>query len=454
MAATIASNSDENSVFLSQSASQNSPHHILNILNDKCIQRILRYLIWDINDFLNAAEVCTKFQENAKQCFPRIFLEKLRINYPYSEILIDEDNLPRFLKMFGPLIHTIEWEHNKKKTHENKSDAEIFSAISQYCGKTLCELCACGHKLDFQGLKFDALQNLRTGGCSLYNFKTLPKLEKMLFKMKTIENFSWISNTFPNLTEFDLMYFPEQFNNEMLLEFLASNPQLQRLHILPGTSIFDPVDRITYSILKNLPTRTPNLTALYLRLNDKDLEENITHLTRMGRKLKSLKIFNRISEGTFIDSLAESGLLIEEFMTDGINTRVAESLSKLMHLRKLKLWEIREETIIEIVEKVWHLEYIEVCLIENISIEGIKKILMHGKNLKQIRVEGDFSPPIIKLDDYNTILELAKTNQITVNLDFRNRVTANFENPIFRWIDRKWVVLNGWLVFKVRKSEA
>lgn len=57
--------------FIALPPPQDSPKHILNALNDKCIQQIFSYLIsGGILDFFSAAEVCKKFQENAKACFP------------------------------------------------------------------------------------------------------------------------------------------------------------------------------------------------------------------------------------------------------------------------------------------------------------------------------------------------------------------------------------------------
>lgn len=48
---------------------QDSPKHILNALNDYCIQIILRKLT-NPSDFVRAAETCYRFQANALECFP------------------------------------------------------------------------------------------------------------------------------------------------------------------------------------------------------------------------------------------------------------------------------------------------------------------------------------------------------------------------------------------------
>lgn len=63
------------SPFITEPPPQNSPNHILDALSDKCIQRILSYLIRDIRDFYSAAKVCRKFQDNAKECYPSIYTD-------------------------------------------------------------------------------------------------------------------------------------------------------------------------------------------------------------------------------------------------------------------------------------------------------------------------------------------------------------------------------------------
>lgn len=63
---------DNKLITINDPPDQASPTHILNVLNNDCIQEVFRRL-QSIEDFLNAAEVCTQFQENAKHCFPPIY---------------------------------------------------------------------------------------------------------------------------------------------------------------------------------------------------------------------------------------------------------------------------------------------------------------------------------------------------------------------------------------------
>lgn len=208
--------------FITPPPPQDSPNHILNALNDQCIQRVLNFLIGDICDFLNAAEVCKKFQENAKKCYPSI----------YTYLGIDDYNIPldrvkNFLSIFGHLIKSLVWEENEQNAYES----EILNA--EFCGESLLNLYIRKHSLEFTvGSKFKLLQKLYLVLCSVNKFKLPPTL-KILYVCQPLEfiELSWLLETYPNLSDIAFMYF-NQLNSKMFIEFQALNPQLQRLEFL------------------------------------------------------------------------------------------------------------------------------------------------------------------------------------------------------------------------------
>lgn len=109
---------------------QDSPKHILNALNDDCIQEILRKLA-NATDFLSAAETCQQFQNNALQCYPPEFE-----NLPFSSEN-KSNNLPmglasNYLQIFGHLISELK--------PVNDFDETILNMIANCCGETLSEL--------------------------------------------------------------------------------------------------------------------------------------------------------------------------------------------------------------------------------------------------------------------------------------------------------------------------
>lgn len=155
--------------------SQDSSQHILNALNDKCIQRILSYLIGDIRDFLSAAEVCKKFQDNAKKCFPSIYADfymgqEMDYHLPMYRV-------QTFLSIFGHLIESLKWIRNRQNTFES----EIFNAIADFCGNSLRRLFIHRHDLDFIiASQFKSLDELTLIGCKINNFKVPSMLRKLV----------------------------------------------------------------------------------------------------------------------------------------------------------------------------------------------------------------------------------------------------------------------------------
>lgn len=111
---------------------QDSPKHILNILNDDCLQEIFRRLK-QMRDFLSAAKVCTRFQENAIECFPSTF-KSLRIDDANdAPTSLPLEYLSDFLSIFGHFIQKIEWSWTQDREH----DDDILNQIAAHCGKTL-----------------------------------------------------------------------------------------------------------------------------------------------------------------------------------------------------------------------------------------------------------------------------------------------------------------------------
>lgn len=92
---------------------QDSTKHILNVLTDECIQKVLCHLD-SYRDFFNAAETCTRFQNNAKICFPSKFssFAITVTNKPDGHIL-PFHCVPKYLSIFGHLINFILWSNRR-----------------------------------------------------------------------------------------------------------------------------------------------------------------------------------------------------------------------------------------------------------------------------------------------------------------------------------------------------
>lgn len=136
---------------------EDSPHNILNALNDFCLQMILERIDYAC-DFLSAAEVCKRFQANAKACFSKKFSHITIVdvderNYCYLE----EEVTQRFVSLFGHNLQSIAW-HTK---NYGAKDMELFDTITEFCGKTLKGLKLYYKNLDFNTRsRFEALETL------------------------------------------------------------------------------------------------------------------------------------------------------------------------------------------------------------------------------------------------------------------------------------------------------
>lgn len=398
--------------------SRDSPQHMLNILTDQCIQHIFKYLVGDIRDFLSASEVCTKFQEIAKMCFPTKY-QNISID-PGKKNSKDSLSLKRieqFLSIFGHLIRSIEWDDYRDKY---KYDAAILYVITKYCGNTLTKLNINRRKLKFSnGSQFKALEELRFCSGFVNNFKPPPAIKKLTLVCSiTLDNASWLAKTFENLTAITLAHI-QQIDDNIFIMLQELNPQLEYLHFT--------LSNLSSSVFQGIGDRLPRLTFL------KFVFRNVLHSMKFKQKfesdimhlayLKNLKTFDPrghlVSKSGLIESFAHDNLTIEELYTDGKNSRVILSLCKLKHLKNLSFYQSNKDQIINLVKKLPNLETLDLCYGIQMSVDGLMQLLEHGKNLKKL---GLFELNMrIDLNTYNQILNLVRDRtEVALRLGERN----------------------------------
>lgn len=406
---------------------QDSPNHILNALNDKLLQRVLSYLIGDIRDFFNAAEVCKKFQENAKLCYPSIYKD-------FCMGRDQEDHLPlsrveNFLNIFGHLINSIEWGENQK----NSSESEIFNAIADFCGNNLRRLRISNHNLDFiLASKFKILEELELFACNLNNFRILPTLNKLLINDVTFNCLDWISKTYPNLKDVAFKIF-RQLNDEILIEFHRMNPQLESFRVVA-------CHFITSSIFQGIATRLPNLIALSFGFcfNWEDTSAEKQQFRKDVMDLSELKNLRRLrsiypqcmSTCGIMEALADKNIPIEELIIDGLNPCVVESVARLKNIKNLHVHDFSYKMVIDLVSELPELKSLLISEGAKISLDGVKQILEKATNLKDLYVYDyemiiDSDELIISLldlirDRVEVVLTVKETN---VHIDIRTILT-------------------------------
>lgn len=88
-----------------------------------------------------------------------------------------------------------------------------------------------------------------------------------------------------------------------------------------------------------------------------------------------------------------------------MNSCVAESISKLVHMKELKLCSTSEKIMIDIFKKLPTLEYLSIDSCKDMSAERVEKILSHGKNLSMFSLRGENM--VIDRNVYNSILNMS-----------------------------------------------
>lgn len=384
--------------------SQNSSNHILNSLNDDCIQEILRRLT-NVRDFLRAAQVCTRFQSNAIQCFSLHFKS---ISIRDGEIFSDGipvEQLTNFLSIFGRSIKSIRWY-----TTDRSLDGEIFKIIADSCGQTLLELMIIDHNINFvTQTQFEALEKLEIETSLISNFRVPSKLKVLKLKLVKILNFSSIAQKMQKLQEVEFVNV-NGFTDEMLVEFLNCNPQL-KIFKLEGCK------RISSSVLRRIWKSLPNLISLHVMFFSQFFENaDMLHIAKL-RELKCLGInCPKFPAKLLFDLLIVNEIPLEALTISGYVDDLAENILKLKLLKRLHVGNVSKGILIAFVMELKNLEQIRIeC--NDINTIGIREALKYGRNLTMLTIVIGCQINI-DLNTYNSILLLAK-DRIRVMLMIR-----------------------------------
>lgn len=308
---------DENLDILAVPPSQDSPKHMLNVLNDHCIQECLRRLE-DIESLSNAAQVCTRFQQNAREYFPRKF-KRIHLDDQHTNLKW----VKYYLRHFGDLIQFVSLMQIQ---NENKKYNEIFELIAQNCGDTLKELSIHGYKPKFDlGSKFKALRELRIENTSA-----------------VIGKKCWFNQEFPQLSSITINNV-DGLTDEILADFIERNPQLRVFRRFR-------CEQVTESTLRCIDIRLPNLQELrstFTCLLSEDLIRDICGL----RNLKTLAINFSVNYTPFLcDLLAKKDVPIASLNLYGLYHGISDDLAKLKQLNYLTIchrdWEDNDHTIV------------------------------------------------------------------------------------------------------------
>lgn len=407
---------------------RDSPKHILNALNDDCIQEILLKLT-DTSDFLGAAETCQQFQKNALQRYPSEFkslslsVENKSTNR-YTGLAMDLAT--NYLRIFGHLIYHMELI--------NDFDEGTLNMIAKYCGKTLSELYIKGNEnttANFNALsKFKALETIRISSLSIDSMELPESLFNIFISdVKVQEDMQFILEPLPNLKNVGFNSIAN-LSETTMNRFITLNPQIE-LFLIMNCRL------MTCSVLNDISDRLQNLTVFTIECNGvittPEYIEFLTHLTRLQR-LKYLFII--FSKGLYpadilIDSLVANIPTIESLSIAGFNN-LDEALTGLLGLSSLKSLNlfngannITPSRIHELIKGLPTLEHMRFSC-STLGVSGIMDILKYSKNL--VKLEIDISEMDINLSVYEAISTSIR-GRLEVTLYIKN---GNIDENIFK----------------------
>lgn len=349
---------EKNATDVNDPPSQDSPNHILNALNDFCIQIIFKYLD-NVRDLLSIAETCTRFQENAKECYPKQF-KAIRITKLLSifGVPIDlhttdvpPDRLESFLSRFGHLIQFIQIDDLGIS-----DDGTICNLIAQFSGKSLKVL---ENSMNIHSellhmhtwSSFQALEALMLRNVSLKNVCALSQLKYLCLECVVLDDYDEILHSFRKLQTVKFIKLVG-LTNSMFVEFMAKNRQLKSICI-KGCSVTTAPFRYMAKLVPNLEHLTyldgmeiSSLDSVYLG-----------HL----QEIRYLRIdCVRHSMKPLVDLLVKNNAPIEDLVLRKADDDYAESIPKLKFVRRLVVSDFTNQMIMDVVKNTPSLEEINI----------------------------------------------------------------------------------------------
>lgn len=432
---------------------QESPKNIVNILNDDCLQLILLKLD-KVCDFWRAAKVCTRFQENAKICYP---FKRLSFSAEIWKGYTLFEHMEGILKLFGHRIKSISCiSHSRNKILNHN---EHFALISKYCRKTLTELelRTCDTIYDFK-LPFEALEKLNMHRCS-FILRTeasfiFPNLRYLKFHYSQCDkNVQWLVNHFPKLQEFyfDLL----SISDDKFAEFQNHNPQLKSLRFYIYRVYFKDRNKLPL-IWKNIENRLPNIENLFLRINTPISKEEFIHVSNL-RCLKKFRLVNYFMKNEpdfdlenvklLFSSFVQKNQPIEELNIDFMDKKLGEIISNLKTIKSFYVGNDPDNVLSDVAKNLPNLEY---CIDygpccpppdATTNLWKANNILKHCEKLIELDTLiylNEFLSNIIDLNDFkivlNSIVALATAKRVKVTIFYKERALKKYNQHILHHI--------------------
>lgn len=396
---------------------RHQPLHIFTALNDDCLREVFGYL--DLMDLMNAAQVCVRFNQQAKETFAAKY-KVCNLDFDsmkYKRITIHQAD--DMLRLFGEMIHTLKVDQFFIET-----EIPILRIASRYC--TALKELELTNFTWFPNLKkirpiFKHLEKLHLNHCKFSN--TLRNLSNVCMELKSLRlngcdmlSCKGIINQFVKLED-------AQFNECIDLDgcavesFIEMNSNLIKFSMTQNGEWMS--TRHIHSIGQNLNHLLELEIDEEIYYMDKQIMQNLSQLD----KLKVLKLnFNELAVTPLLKSFVEKEVPIEylKLINGAIDSETIDYISKMKGVKTLELiqsdGEITDEHLIQLTKELPQLSELYVKdPPTDITTIGLKKMLPHANKLSLLHLESVHSISI-DVDDYKAMLETVKRRPEKVKL--------------------------------------
>lgn len=359
----------------SSAPDEDSPQHILNRLNNHCIQEIFKRI--SIVDLNSVTDVCTRFKQNAEEIFSLYHQKRFRC---VSLTLVK----PQIFRNFAHLIKSVYL--NGSGTNDCLDSFNPNNNVIESLRLRSADISV--NKLEplLPKLKSLELSNCAFNGEHLDLFSFCVELQHLKVKLSQFDKFA--SCKMPKLKKFE---FDDHFHRENLKSFIEMNPQLSSISI--GTT-----DKV----------RGP-----------KNFQE---HLMQIG-ELKSLCALKlpcyHNSVGPLMNLLRTNNTPIQQLELENgrIDDESLEDIFQLKSMKILTIWngteKLSNEQFIGLSRELPHLEVVrlETQSEHNLSVtfDEIQSFVENSKKLYLLTV-GTVDKMTIDETSYNSLLKSLQTN--------------------------------------------
>lgn len=430
---------------------EHQPDHMLNALDDDCLREIFKYL--DEIDLCNAAEVCVRFNQHAKEA---ISSQIEACEFPEAFRFSVHSNLfEQLLRPFGCLIHSL-------LIRDNDSGVDTLKMV---------------HKHISSRLKWLTISNLR--------IHEHLNIHSMFANLETLEIVSGsflesnLNELLANCSELKILIIRSNDSEEgcffnFILEENCLNQQFSKLeeaYFLGGSMTNDSLNNfiILNSSLKKLALRKIFLLSAqdllpiigqhlhslsYLEINQYSDGCIVTPecLLSLGKllSLNGLQIhLNSLPVAPLLNELATKRVPIELLVLsrdsdDSTELDTIENILRLKQIKKLYLENIHKLTDDQTIKLAMELTQLQELYLEgydtiNITSNTLKRMLPFATSLSKLQLKSANNLSV-DVDDYNEMLKTIQNRPQKIHLSIEvesHKPTINVPESILEE-NRNW----------------